>query len=107
MFGASAAGPGHGGQDLQTELWPPGGNHTVMETTTGKCYISSQNHGYAVEEQSLTGTDLMVSFRNLNDDTVEGLVHKKLPLMSVQFHPEASPGPQDTGYLFDSFLSLI
>ncbi|HEX3012151.1 MAG TPA: glutamine-hydrolyzing carbamoyl-phosphate synthase small subunit [Syntrophomonadaceae bacterium] len=82
-----------------------GGNHTVKDTS-GKCFISSQNHGYAVDAKSLTGTGLKVNFINLNDNTVEGLCHEKLPLMSVQFHPEATPGPQDTGYLFDRFLAL-
>lgn len=83
-----------------------GGNHTVRDVQNGKCYISSQNHGYAVDKDSLADTDLRVSFINLNDNTVEGLYHNYLPLMSVQFHPEATPGPQDTGYLFDQFLSL-
>lgn len=84
-----------------------GGNHTVKDIASGKCFISSQNHGYAVDEKSLAGTDLMVSYINLNDNTVEGLHHCNLPVMSVQFHPEATPGPQDTGYLFDQFLLLI
>lgn len=82
-----------------------GGNHTVKDVN-GKCYVSSQNHGYAVDADSLGGTGLKVSFINLNDNTVEGLYHEKLPLLSVQFHPEAKPGPQDTGYLFDKFLAL-
>lgn len=82
-----------------------GGNHTVKDTS-GKCFVSSQNHGYAVDASSLDGTGLKVSFVNLNDNTVEGLYHEKLPLMSVQFHPEAKPGPQDTGYLFDKFLAF-
>ncbi|MEN6460121.1 MAG: carbamoyl phosphate synthase small subunit, partial [Syntrophomonas sp.] len=83
-----------------------GGNHTVRDIQNGKCYVSSQNHGYAVDKSSLADTELRVSFVNLNDNTVEGLYHNHLPLMSVQFHPEATPGPQDTGYLFDQFLAL-
>jgi len=83
-----------------------GGNHTVKDIRTGKCYVTSQNHGYAVSEKSLENTGLSISFINLNDHTVEGLHHRTLPLMSVQFHPEASPGPQETGYLFSEFLRL-
>lgn len=83
-----------------------GGNHTVKDLRSGKCMITSQNHGYAVDDSSFFSDDVMISFRNLNDDTVEGLYHKKLPLLSVQFHPEASPGPQDSSYLFDEFLEM-
>lgn len=84
-----------------------GGNHTVKELSTGQCYITSQNHGYAVDAGSLAGSGLKVSFINLNDGTVEGLEHQELPLITVQFHPEASPGPQDTDFLFDRFLNLL
>lgn len=84
-----------------------GGNHPVKDLLTGKVHITSQNHGYAVDETSLPGVGAYVSFRNLNDGTVEGLRHVDLPVMSVQFHPEAAPGPQDTEYLFDEFVSLM
>lgn len=84
-----------------------GGNHTVKDMRNGKCFITSQNHGYAVDDKSLPSDEVMISFRNLNDDTVEGLCHKTLPLLSVQFHPEAAPGPQDSAYLFDEFLGMI
>lgn len=84
-----------------------GANHTVKDLRTGKCMISSQNHGYAVDADSFPRDEVMISFINLNDHTVEGLVHKSLPLMSVQFHPEATPGPQDSSYLFDEFLNMI
>ncbi|MEN6348916.1 MAG: carbamoyl phosphate synthase small subunit [Syntrophomonas sp.] len=84
-----------------------GGNHPVKNLLSGRVYITSQNHGYAVDENSLTVSGLQVSFRNLNDGSVEGLMHPGLDLMSVQFHPEAAPGPEDTQYLFDDFLSLV
>lgn len=84
-----------------------GGNHTVKDLRSGKCMVTSQNHGYAVDDKSFCTDDVMISFRNLNDNTVEGLFHKNLPLRSVQFHPEASPGPQDSAYLFDEFLEMI
>ena len=84
-----------------------GGNHTVRDMKTGKCMVTSQNHGYAVDDGSLQAEEVMIRFRNLNDNTVEGLAHQHLPLLSVQFHPEASPGPQDSAYLFDEFLTLI
>lgn len=84
-----------------------GANHTVKNTITGKCYITSQNHGYAVENDSLKESGCLISFENLNDKTIEGLCHRDIPMMSVQFHPEASPGPQDTAYLFDDFLDMV
>ncbi len=84
-----------------------GGNHTVKDMRTGKCFITSQNHGYAVDDKTFGSNEIGISFRNLNDDTVEGLYHKNLPLLSVQFHPEAAPGPQDSAYLFDEFIGMI
>lgn len=84
-----------------------GGNHTVKDLRNGKCMVTSQNHGYAVDDGSLATEEVMIRFRNLNDNTVEGISHKTLPLLSVQFHPEASPGPQDSAYLFDEFLGMI
>ncbi|GAA0135860.1 carbamoyl phosphate synthase small subunit [Paenibacillus sp. YSY-4.3] len=84
-----------------------GGNHPVKELATGRCYITSQNHGYAVKESSIAGTDLEITHINNNDKTIEGVRHKKYPAFSVQYHPEASPGPQDNNYLFDQFLDMI
>ncbi len=84
-----------------------GGNHPVKELATGKCFITSQNHGYTVDEDSVAATDLIVTHINNNDKTVEGLKHKKYPAFSVQYHPEASPGPLDSRYLFDDFIELI
>ena len=83
-----------------------GGNHPVKDLATGRVYITAQNHGYAVKADSIRG-DLEVSHINLNDDTVEGLTHRNMPLFTIQYHSEASPGPRDNEYLFDRFLSLI
>ncbi len=95
-----------GGTTFKLDFGHRGGNHTVKDMRTGKCLISSQNHGYAVNADSLPD-DVRISFTNLIDDTVEGLAHNKLPLMSVQFHPEATPGPRDSAYLFDEFLATV
>lgn len=84
-----------------------GGNHPVKELSSGRCYITSQNHSYAVKEDSIQGTDLEITHINNNDKTVEGLKHTKYPAFSVQYHPEAAPGPHDSSYLFDEFLNMI
>lgn len=83
-----------------------GQNQPCIDTQTRHCYITSQNHGYAVKEKTLP-KDWYVSFKNLNDSSVEGITHKKLPFSAVQFHPEASPGPTDTAWLFNKFYKLI
>jgi carbamoyl-phosphate synthase small subunit len=84
-----------------------GGNHPVLDLKTGKVAITSQNHGYAIDEKSLENTDLEVTHIALNDKTNEGVRHKKYPCFSVQYHPEASPGPEDANYLFDDFIDLM
>ena len=83
-----------------------GGNHPVQDLATGRVHITAQNHGYAVSADNLP-PDLEVSQINLNDSTVEGLRHRTLPLFTIQYHSEASPGPQDNDYLFDRFLRMI
>ncbi|AWB45342.1 carbamoyl-phosphate synthase small subunit [Paenibacillus sp. CAA11] len=84
-----------------------GGNHPVKELESGRCYITSQNHGYTVTESSVAGTKLEVTHINNNDKTIEGLKHTEYPAFSVQYHPEAAPGPYDNSYLFDRFLEMI
>ena len=84
-----------------------GGNHPVLDLKTGKVAITSQNHGYAIDEESLQHTDLEVTHIALNDKTNEGVRHKKYPCFSVQYHPEASPGPEDANYLFDEFVEMM
>lgn len=81
-------------------------NQPCLHLETNRCYLTSQNHSYAVDEKTLP-IDWQVSFRNLNDQSVEGIEHKKLPFFAVQFHPEASPGPMDTQWLFEKFYEMI
>lgn len=80
-----------------------GSNHGVKNLSSNKLYITSQNHGYAIEEKSVP--EVEISWMNVNDHTIEGIRHKKLPVSSVQFHPEAGPGPHDTIFLFRDFLN--
>ena len=82
-----------GGRNYKLKFGHRGGNHPVKEIATGRVHITAQNHGYAVDPDSLP-SELEVSHINLNDGTVEGLVHKSLPIMSIQYHSEASPGPR-------------
>lgn len=84
-----------------------GANQPVIETETGRGLLTSQNHQYAVSEESLIGTGLKVAFRHLGDGTIEGLSHINMDALSVQFHPEASPGPEDAGFIFDNFLTHV
>ncbi len=83
-----------------------GGNQPVLDVKSGKIEITSQNHGFAVEQNSFDN-DVDITFLNLNDATVEGIQHKSWPVFSVQYHPEASPGPHDSEHLFDKFVNLM
>ena len=83
-----------------------GGNHPVKDLFTNRVYITAQNHGFAVDAATLPN-GLEISHINLNDDTVEGMIHKDLPVMGIQFHSEAAPGPWDNEYLFDRFLNMV
>lgn len=84
-----------------------GSNHPVKELSTGKVDITAQNHGYTVDPASLSSTSLEITHVALNDGTVEGLRHKTVPAFSVQYHPEASPGPEDANGLFDQFMTMM
>lgn len=84
-----------------------GANHPVTDLISGRTYMSSQNHGYSVTLNSIEGTNLELTQINLNDKSVEGLRHKLLPAFSVQYHPEACPGPEDTNWLFDAFIDSM
>jgi len=83
-----------------------GGNQPVKDLESGRVYVTAQNHGYAVDPAGLTD-EMVVSHINLNDQTVEGLRHRELPIMTIQYHSEASPGPHDSEYLFDLFVEMI
>lgn len=84
-----------------------GGNHPVKDLETGKVMITAQNHGYVVCEGTINEKLFKVTFQNVNDKTIEGLKHKSLPIQTVQFHPEAHPGPSDTAYILTSFVQFI
>jgi carbamoyl-phosphate synthase small subunit len=95
-----------GGRTDKLKFGHRGANHPVQDCLTGRAFVTTQNHGYAVDTASLP-PDLLVSHRNLNDGTVEGLRHTSLPIRSVQFHPEGAPGPRDAGFILDEWLESV
>lgn len=96
-----------GGKTYKLKFGHRGSNHPVKDLVEDKIAITSQNHGFCVDINSLNKNDVEVTHMNLNDKTVEGLRHKKYPLFCVQYHPEASPGPHDAVYLFEKFITLM
>ena len=95
-----------GGKTYKLKFGHHGGNQPVMDLTTRKVEITTQNHGFAVDADSLKGA-AEITHLNLNDHTVEGLAHRELPIFSVQYHPESSPGPHDASYLFRRFVEMM
>ena len=96
-----------GGDTYKMKYGHRGGNHPVKDLKTGRVYISSQNHGYVVDVDHIDPNLAVPAFRNVNDGTNEGLAYLNKKIFTVQFHPEACPGPQDSGYLFDRFLMMM
>lgn len=105
-LGHQLIGRAFGARNFKLKFGHRGGNHPVRDLSTGRVYITTQNHGYAIDPESLKG-GLEVSHINLNDGTVEGLRHNGLPILSIQFHPEGAPGPEDNLYLFQHFLQIV
>ncbi len=95
-----------GGSTYKLPFGHRGGNHPVQDLATGRVYITAQNHGFAVDPDTLP-PGLEVSHINLNDQTVEGTRHRDMPLFTIQYHSEASPGPRDNEYIFDEFLDMV
>jgi carbamoyl-phosphate synthase small subunit len=96
-----------GGDTVKLKYGHRGGNHPVKDLVRDKVVITSQNHGYVVLDESVDKEIVEITHLNVNDETIEGMRHKKLPIFSVQYHPEASPGPKDSEYLFDVFANMI
>ncbi len=96
-----------GGKTFKLKFGHRGGNHPVMNKVTGKVEITSHNHGFAVDPDSLNLNEIEITHTNLNDDTLEGFRHRNHPVFCVQYHPEAAPGPHDSLYLFDDFIKLM
>jgi carbamoyl-phosphate synthase small subunit len=105
-LGNQLLGHAFGGKTFKLKFGHRGGNQPVKDLRTGKISITSQNHGFAVDPDSLP-PEIEVTHINLNDGTVEGMRHKELPVFSVQYHPEAAPGPNDAAYFFEEFARLI
>jgi len=105
-LGHQLIGKALGAQTFKLKFGHRGGNHPVRDLATGRVYITAQNHGYAIDADTFKG-GLEISHVNLNDGTVEGLKHKDLPILSIQYHSEASPGPLDNMYLFERFLEMV
>jgi carbamoyl-phosphate synthase small subunit len=106
-LGHQLCGLALGGKTFKLKFGHHGSNHPVKNLRTEKVEITAQNHGFCVDPDSLPATDVEITHVNLNDHTNEGMRHRSLPLFSVQYHPEASPGPHDARYLFDDFVTMM
>ena len=106
-LGHQIIGRAAGSETFKLPYGHRGSNQPVQDLESGRVCVTTQNHGYAVDEASLDRAEMLVTHRNLNDATVEGLRHRRLPIMSIQYHPEGRPGPQDSTYLFDQWLEAL
>jgi carbamoyl-phosphate synthase small subunit len=106
-LGHQLCGLALGGKTYKLKFGHHGGNHPVRNNATGKVEITAHNHNFAVDPDSITANDIELTHVDLNDNTLEGLRHKSLPLFSVQYHPEAAPGPHDSHYLFRDFRNMM
>ena len=105
-LGHQVLGQAFSGRTFKLNFGHRGGNHPVRDLATGRVHITAQNHGYALDVDSLPSS-VEVSHVNLNDDTVEGITHREYPILSIQYHSEAAPGPRDNVYLFQRFLDMV
>ena len=106
-LGMQLLGLALGGKTYKLKFGHRGANQPVLNVATGRVEITSQNHGFAVDIDSLNRDEVQITHLNLNDKTLEGIAHCKWPIFAVQYHPEASPGPHDATYLFDCFAQMI
>ncbi len=106
-LGHQLCGLALGGKTYKLKFGHHGSNHPVMNLLNQKVEITAQNHGFCLDPESLPSSDVEITHTNLNDGTNEGMRHKSLPLFSVQYHPEASPGPHDSHYLFTQFTDMM
>jgi carbamoyl-phosphate synthase small subunit len=106
-LGHQLCGLALGGRTFKLKFGHHGSNHPVKNLQTGRVEITAQNHGFAVDPDSLPASEVEITHVNLNDSTNEGMRHRSLPLFSVQYHPEASPGPHDARYLFGEFVKMM
>ena len=105
-LGLQMLGQALGGKTMKLKFGHRGANHPVKDVRTGRVYITSQNHGYVVDEKTLP-SDVIITHRNLHDNTLEGFECPSKKIMCVQYHPEASPGPTDNLYLFEQFIKMM
>jgi carbamoyl-phosphate synthase small subunit len=106
-LGHQLLGLAFGGRTYKLKFGHRGANHPVKNLLTGQVEITSQNHGFCVDIDSIHNPAIEITHINLNDQTVEGMRHRTLPILSIQYHPEASPGPHDASYLFDQFIHMM
>jgi carbamoyl-phosphate synthase small subunit len=106
-LGQQLLGLALGGRTFKLKFGHRGANHPVKNLLTGRVEITTQNHGFCVDIASVKDPEIEITHINLNDQTLEGMRHRTLPIFSVQYHPEASPGPHDSGYLFDEFIKMM